>query len=213
MRKFAIPSLFLIIIGILVTRVEFEPVQQETPEVETPKEAPPKLERVAPGLRDVTPSRVLPVPLKEDELLERLPGVEPPPPPPPPVKPSIWRSPRVIAVGLISSGSKTIRLTGINPLPLDHRCEDDLGNNWPCGMLGRTELRQFVRGRAIECEPIENKQSAPEIRTSCKLANQDIAGWIVRLGWATPAGGRYLAEFEEAKKNRRGQWRARAPGK
>lgn len=157
-------------------------------------------------IRNVTPDNIVQPPKIESEYVERLPAIEPPPPPPKPPKPEKWSRPIVLAAGIIKSGKRIIELADIVPVALDEICEDIAGDQWPCGMLARTEMRMFVRGRAIDCNPVDD-ETAERISTRCRLASTDMSAWLVQNGWAKPEGGEFKDELEEAKIKNRGIWR------
>lgn len=161
-------------------------------------------------VRDVTPESLVQAPEVTETVLERLPAAEPPPPPPRPVKPDTWVRPIVVAAGVIKSGEKTITLADIEPLKLDAACTADDGTRWPCGMLARTEMRLFVRGRPLECAPKEDS-GAKEINTRCTLDGFDASAWLVLTGWAKPIADSFQEELDQAKSKQRGMWRKSAP--
>ncbi len=161
-------------------------------------------------VRDVTPENVVQAPKVTENVLERLPAVEPPPPPPRPEKPDTWTRPIVVAAGIIKSGEKTITLADIKPLDLDKTCSTETSEEWPCGMMARTEMRLFVRGRPLDCTPTDN-ETKTKIRTRCKLDGFDVSAWLVLTGWAEPLSDEFQSELNEAKANKRGMWRTQAP--
>lgn len=161
-------------------------------------------------VRNITPERMLPGPVFEEGSLERLPDVVPPPPPPKPPKPIVWNRPFVVSAGVLISQKKQIVLNDIIPVELDRNCTYEDGTSWPCGRLARTEMRQFVRGRTIDCDPIEDTE-ALRVNTKCRLGNYDMSAWLVLTGWAEPEEGHYEEELEEAKRKERGIWRKNAP--
>lgn len=160
-------------------------------------------------VRNVTPQETLPGPVFEDGLLERLPGKKPPPPPKKEPKPVKISRVQVVEPGILKSGKRTVRLAEIKPIPLDQKCEAIDGSQWPCGRFARTEMRQFIRNRPIECDPVPKGQT--EVTLRCRLDNFDISAWLVLTGWATPTGDQFATELAEAKTKLRGQWRKSAP--
>jgi len=159
--------------------------------------------------RNVTPDETLPGPVFEDGVLERLPGKKSSPPPKKKPKPVKISRVQVIEPGILKSGKRTVRLAEIEPIPLDQKCEAVDGSLWPCGRFARTEMRQFIRNRPIECDPAADEDQDVTLR--CRLDNFDISGWLVLTGWATPSGNQFESELSEAKAKQRGQWRKSAP--
>lgn len=159
-------------------------------------------------VRDVTPEELLQGPQIDDEPLERLPALEPPEPPKKPPKPVRWTRPVVISAGVIKSGDKTLTLPHVKPLALDETCESDNGDPWPCGMLARTEMRLFVRGRPLSCAALTpEERDKTEVSVPCTLDGFDLSAWLVLTGWAQPIGDRFQDELSEAKAKERGIWR------
>ncbi len=76
-------------------------------------------------------------------------------------------------------------------------------------MFARTELRQFVRTRPVDCEPAEESDNL--IRTRCQLESYDVSAWLVLTGWAKPLDGEFAEELETAQVKQRGIWRKKAP--
>lgn len=157
-------------------------------------------------VRDITPTDIVQPPEIETTMVERLPSVEPPPLPPKPPKPIVMSRPTVLAAGIIKVGNKTIHLADINPVPLDKTCKLSGEKPWPCGMLARTEMRMFVRGRPITCNPTD-KDEASDITTRCNLSARDMSGWLVQNGWAEPTNNEFQDELKTAQQKGVGIWR------
>lgn len=177
---------------------------------ETPQQQPgepaaePRLERVRPGIRDVSPDGVVRAPLAPGELVERLPAVVPPPPPPRPPKPVVYARPQAIEAGVLGVGERTVRLAGIEPTPASRRCAGAAGD-WPCGAFARTALQRFLRQRTLDCDPAPEPASASVV-TTCRVGGQDIARWLVAQGWAKASGAGYAKEEAQARAARLGIW-------
>ena len=92
--------------------------------------------------------------------------------------------PFVRDIATIKSGSKTVTIEGITPLPADSQCTVD-GKAKPCGRIARTALRALVRGRTITCKTPNSIAENQRITTSCKIGNIDIASWLIKYGWTT----------------------------
>jgi len=160
-------------------------------------------------VRNVTPDQTLPGPVFEEGKLERLPAKPLPPKPKRKPKPVKISRVSVVEAGILKSGKRTVRLAEITPLPLDKECKATNGRTWPCGRFARTELRQFIRNRSVDCDPAA--ENTEELTLRCRLDNFDISGWLVLTGWAMPVGDNFQKELAEAKAKKRGQWRKSAP--
>ncbi|MCB1480377.1 MAG: thermonuclease family protein [Rhodobiaceae bacterium] len=166
----------------------------------------PVFEKIKPS-RNVTPPDTLPWPTPQG-LVERLPAD--PLPLPPPEPPKAKQITRVVVedARTLISGDETIRIAGIETRNADERCRDADGYDWPCGQAAITELRMLVRGRSVDCAPLPEGAPA-ETPRRCDLAGTDLAEWLLRQGWGTPAPGApeaYREAHEEARKEKRGEY-------
>lgn len=155
--------------------------------------------------RDVTPPGVTLGPPVTGPLV-RIPGPEKPAPEPAPPEPRLERlfRPVVDTAGAIETAAGRLSIADIEAPELESSCGDG-AQNWPCGRVARAELRRFIRGRAIECQVPAGAESLPET-VRCSVGGDDIGEWLVRHGWARPAGGTYANAAKEAQTERRGLW-------
>ncbi|MGQ7791153.1 thermonuclease family protein [Faunimonas sp. B44] len=156
-------------------------------------------------VRNVTPAGVTAPPATKGPL-SRVEAPKPAPKAAAAPKPKRYFNPVVEAVGLLTTTDGAIRLAGIEAPSLDLECGE--GNAaWPCGRMARTALRQFIRGRAIECAPADSESGdIPERR--CTVGGADIAAWLVEHGWATAKADQYGPAGEQARSDGRGLWQA-----
>jgi endonuclease YncB( thermonuclease family) len=107
-------------------------------------------------------------------------------------------------------GSAPVRITleGIEARGADENCTRGDGTAWPCGAKAKSALTLFIRSRAVTCTlPQGGEQQA--FTSRCSVANQDLATWLVRRGWAVPAadaGKPLAAARDEAKAEKAGVW-------
>jgi len=160
-------------------------------------------------VRDVTPDGILQSPALDKVILERLPAKEVPPSPVKPPKPSPYKRPVVLEAGRLLSADTEIQLSGISAVPVDQVCSDASGAPWPCGKFAKTAFNAFVRGRTIECDPVEKK--ALTIATRCFIGKQDMSFWLVNSGWAYSDIDAYSDAEIFAKQEFRGIWRKIRP--
>ncbi len=213
MRKWLLITLSLIIGSFLVHKIDWEDkeISSGANSNNVEEDLVPQFERYRDNIRNVTPKKILPAPNPNELLVERLPPKLISPKPPRPPEPVSWNRAEVTSSGVLRSGRTTIRLAGIDPLEVGEKCTDGNGNVWPCGMFARTAFRQFVRGRPLECNPVDDN-NAKVITTNCTLAGFDMSAWLVWQGWAEPIGDRYAEDLKKAKSNNFGKWSERAPG-
>ena len=159
-------------------------------------------------IRNVTPENTLPGPKIIKPKLTRLPAIKPPPLKKQPPKPKLWHRPIISKAGYFVSNNHELQFKGIKPLALNAQCKAN-GEDWPCGRFARTAMRKFVRGRSIECDPVET-QSDP-IVTNCRVAGKDIAQWLVIRGWAKDENGGFKSQMSSAQQKKLGMWRAKLP--
>ncbi|WEZ84556.1 thermonuclease family protein [Rhizobium sp. 32-5/1] len=136
--------------------------------------------------------------LPEEVLTAPLERIEPRPPLSEPtakeVKPvtTVLRNPVAVSAGLIRFGDRLLQLEGIEPQDAARVC-DSGGKSWPCGMVARTALRNFLRARALVCRVPEGRWTGTVIST-CTVAGLDPAAWLVESGWATVPDGSPLSD-------------------
>jgi endonuclease YncB( thermonuclease family) len=164
----------------------------------------PALEVVPRASRDVTPPGVTPGPTVEGPLVrEAL--------PPPPPEPAKWRRfplPETTDAATFHANRVTIRVSGVDPVPIDQICRRQSGEEWPCGRTALHSLRMFLHGRAIECY-LPPLGEAVEAIAPCRVGQTDLGSWLLRQGWGTPndyATEEYRAAALEGRCQRLGMW-------
>ncbi len=111
--------------------------------------------------------------------------------------------PVATAAGRIETAGMVIAIAGIEIVEPDQTCKGRNGE-WPCGMLGRTAFRSFLRGRALDCDIPEGAKPV-RLAVSCRLGTQDLGSWLVANGWAKVSStGPYAQEQNQALAERRG---------
>jgi len=164
-------------------------------------------EPVRRNIRNVTPPGMLQAPSIETDTIARLPAKPMQKPPPRPPEPVLFARPIIVAAGVLASGTTTVRVAGVDPLPIDASCTTASGPPWPCGAFARTAFQRFVRQRTIACDRAGSFNSKQETVTSCTVGGVDIATWLVKHGWAMPADpSAHEDVLAQARADRRGQW-------
>jgi endonuclease YncB( thermonuclease family) len=110
------------------------------------------------------------------------------------VKPvtTVLRHPVAVSAGLIRFGDGLLQLEGIEPQDAARICDSD-GKSWPCGMVARTALRNFLRARALVCAVPEGGWKGT-VTSACTVGGSDPAVWLAENGWAVAPEGSPLAE-------------------
>ncbi len=117
--------------------------------------------------------------------------------------PTVLRHPVALSAGLIQFGGRFLQLDGVLPQKVDRVC-GDAGKTWPCGVIARTALRNFIRSRALLCNAPKNGWQGT-LTTTCRLNNADPAAWLAESGWAeVPAGSPLAGKVEAAREARLG---------
>ena len=157
--------------------------------------------------RDVGGGAV-PAPILTDEQFERIapapPDQEPLEyfgPPIPPLgkdEPFLLFQPVVENAGTLIAEGRTITLEGVLPVEASRMCDDENGNQWPCGMKSRTAFRALVRSRAISCLLPDQQKTAVE--TECRIGKENLGEWLVEQGWAEAKIGSDLESLGQAAK-------------
>lgn len=136
--------------------------------------------------------------------LERVAARQPEKPKPEPRKAAMLPRPVAESAGVIAFGDRKLQLAGIVPTPTDMICKEPDGNQWPCGMLARTNFRLFLRLRSIACD-LDDTNWSGTTTASCKIGTQDLSEWLAQNGWADAgAGSSFVALGEKAKAERKG---------
>lgn len=115
---------------------------------------------------------------------------------------------RVIDGDTLVIGERSIRLLGIDAPERDQTCQDAAGQTWHCGRDARLGLATRVARQQVSCH-VAGRDSYGRDLARCATGGTDLAEWLVREGWAIPAGdegGRYSATGREAEASRTGIW-------
>jgi endonuclease YncB( thermonuclease family) len=154
----------------------------------------------------------------------RIAALEPPPATPPSdeeilgfVEVSVLDGGRIR--GIQKGQPVLVRIADIEALPFSERCGSSGpgGVGWPCGALARAELSRHIDGRPVECRVRAEARRTTKIRevvATCSVSGDDLAFWVARNGWATPAdsGGYVLQEADRlAKSQSLGRYAEAAP--
>jgi endonuclease YncB( thermonuclease family) len=165
-------------------------------------EAPMKGDVVSRAVRNVTPPGVTPGPAVTGPLVR----VAPPQPPKAPRPARVQRvyHPIVVSAGVIKVGGRNIEIAGVDAPEFDSTCGEGAAA-WPCGRIARAALRQFIRGRAIECVVPLGADEIPHVG-SCSVGGENLSEWLVSNGWARPVGVVYAPLEAPARQARLGLW-------
>ncbi len=108
---------------------------------------------------------------------------------------------------LTISGTR-IRLIDIDAPELDQTCLDSQGHDWPCGRQASAQLRSYIRGRDLTCQPKSRDQYGRTLATCALPDGSNVNAWMVEQGWAVTYGYAdvYAAEQASAKSAKRGVW-------
>jgi endonuclease YncB( thermonuclease family) len=185
-------------------------------------EAPPAAEAAAPTAPPAPdPDAASPAPMDGGV---RIAALEPPPAAPPSdeeilgfVEVSVLDGGRIR--GIQKGQPVLVRIADIEALPFSERCGSSGpgGVGWPCGALARAELSRHIDGRPVECRVRAEARRTTKIRevvATCSVSGDDLAFWVARNGWATPAdsGGYVLQEADRlAKSQSLGRYAEAAP--
>lgn len=107
--------------------------------------------------------------------------------------------------------SQRIRLWGIDAPEGQQRCVKD-GKLWRAHTDSANALDSYLAGRPITCQQ-KDIDRYQRIVATCTADGEDIAGWMVRMGWAFDfprySMGSYGAVQAEAIADLRGLWRGK----
>jgi endonuclease YncB( thermonuclease family) len=168
----------------------------------------PTTEVVSRTVRNVTPPGVTPGPSVTGPLVRVAPPQAPKSPRPARVQ-RVYH-PIVVSAGVIKAGGRDIELAGVDAPDFDATCGEGAAA-WPCGRMARAALRQFIRGRAIECAVPPGAEEIPSVG-SCSVGGENLSEWLVSKGWARPVGVTYAPLEAPARQARLGLWSDGRPG-
>jgi len=108
-------------------------------------------------------------------------------------------------------GEKTrIRLYGVDGPESQQTCNDASGTRYLCGSKAADALASIIgRNGRVSCRE-QDRDRYGRIVATCEANGQDIAGELIRHGWAVEytqySDGRYSGEEKEAQRAKRGLW-------
>ncbi|AQA01013.1 hypothetical protein BWQ93_18420 [Sphingopyxis sp. QXT-31] len=104
---------------------------------------------------------------------------------------------------------RKIRLSGLDAVEYRQRCTRPDGSGWACGQAARTALVGLAEHGPLFCSfAAKDKygRTLAACRTRAEPEGVDLAGEMVRLGWAVATDDALLSEEGEAERARRGIW-------
>ena len=116
--------------------------------------------------------------------------------------------PRVVDGDTLVIGAARVRLVGIDAPETDQFCLNGNGVRWSCGIEARDRLAAHIANREIRCFSNEIDIYKRELGL-CRLAGEDLNGWMVQEGWAlayVKYSSAYAHAEEDARAHLRGLW-------
>lgn len=105
-------------------------------------------------------------------------------------------------------GGQRIRLWGIDAPEGRQTCQRE-GRRWSCGREAAQALRRRVDGHTVSCRAVDTDTHG-RLVSRCKVAGQELNGWMVRQGWALDyrrySDGAYASEQARARRSKLGIW-------
>lgn len=101
-----------------------------------------------------------------------------------------------------------IRLFGIDAPESRQECRHPDGSLWRCGQQAALALQDHIGRRTVTCEQ-RDVDRYHRIVAQCRVAGEDINGWLVATGWAvafTRYSRDYVEQEQRARTARRGIW-------
>jgi endonuclease YncB( thermonuclease family) len=102
-------------------------------------------------------------------------------------------------------GDERVRLLGIDAPELQQTCQDERGEEWPCGLAARNRMASLLAEGRVECRP-EKPDRYGRLLSTCTIAGRDLAMAMVSDGLAISAND-YKREELAARQARLGIWR------
>jgi endonuclease YncB( thermonuclease family) len=114
---------------------------------------------------------------------------------------------RIDSSGVIRADGHNLNLYGVVLIPRNKICASAEGARWACGQRAFMALRALLDGQSITCG---FKHVTVPPKAVCLLRDGDVAGLLLREGWAELADGvteeAYVAAQEAAQTRKAGIW-------
>lgn len=112
----------------------------------------------------------------------------------------------------ISIHGARIRLNGVDAPESRQLCQDEHGDDYPCGRISAMALDDFLAvSRPTACKQVDTDRYGRVVATCWRADGTEVNSWLVRQGHAVDfrrySRGRYLPEQTEAQRHKRGIWR------
>jgi endonuclease YncB( thermonuclease family) len=117
----------------------------------------------------------------------------------------------LMIAGAKPGGETEVRLHGIDAPEYRQTCLDENGRDWACGKEAARFLRGLVKGRAVDCRPVERDRYG-RLVADCRAGDISLNDEMLRSGFAVAYRGRSLRQASlesEASAAKRGIWRGR----
>lgn len=126
-------------------------------------------------------------------------------------------SPAIAATATVKDGltlqlaGNTFRIDGVDAPPVDQMCIDERADSWTCGAEALDQLNKLVGGKQVRCGDLGPDPASKKRRLGlCIIEGEtmNIGQLLVQRGFAiADAKGKYKADEETARQERRGLWK------
>lgn len=117
-------------------------------------------------------------------------------------------APLIVDGDTVQIEQSKMRLQGIDAPETDQLCLDAHGKTWACGIVARDLLVAYSAGREWDCD-LNGQDRYGRSLATCFIEGEDVAGWMVRQGWAlsfTKYSHSYDSDEMTAREARLGLW-------
>ena len=117
-------------------------------------------------------------------------------------------APGIVDGDTVQFGETRLQIAGIDAPQTDQLCLNKAGACWKCGIAAREQLRTQAAGKSWTCKVVR-KNRYGRLLAKCSADGDDIAGEMVRNGWAlasTTGSAAYLSDEKEARASDAGLW-------